>query len=90
MPTHNAPAGYTPVDPPTTTEAMVVANWAIRELKNIASVLQEHQYGKDQVLYVAPKKVYDGLIVLADGTKWNPGNGKGFYGYHTGAWHFLG
>jgi hypothetical protein len=39
---------------------------------------------------VAPKKVRDGLLVLADGTAWNPGSGAGYYGYNAGAWHFLG
>lgn len=41
-------------------------------------------------LYVAPAKVGDGMVVLADGTRWNPGSGRGFYGYSNGAWRFLG
>lgn len=40
--------------------------------------------------YVEPTKVFDGMIVLADGTNWNPGSGAGFYGYRAGAWRFLG
>lgn len=40
--------------------------------------------------YAAPPKVFEGLIVGADGTNWNPGSGKGIYHYHTGSWHFLG
>lgn len=39
---------------------------------------------------VAPATPVEGDIALADGTGWNPGSGKGFYGYYTGAWHFLG
>ena len=43
-----------------------------------------------QMLYAAPDKPRDGLIVLADGTNWNPGAGAGFYGYRAGSWRFLG
>lgn len=39
---------------------------------------------------VPPAKVRPGMLVLADGTNWNPGSGSGFYGYRAGAWQFLG
>lgn len=38
----------------------------------------------------APTQPYDGQIVIADGTSWNPGSGGGFYGYYGGSWTFLG
>jgi len=38
----------------------------------------------------APINPDEGMIVRADGTSWNPGSGGGFYGYHGGAWVFLG
>lgn len=41
-------------------------------------------------LHVEPLKLKDGLVVLADGTDWNPGSGAGFYGYYGAAWHKLG
>ncbi len=41
-------------------------------------------------LYEAPQKVFEGLVVLADGTSWNPGSGAGFYGYRNSGWRFLG
>lgn len=37
-----------------------------------------------------PDKLIAGMVVLADGTNWNPGSGSGFYGYRAGAWRFLG
>lgn len=37
-----------------------------------------------------PTKPFEGLIVIADGTNWNPGNGVGYYGYYDGSWLFLG
>lgn len=35
---------------------------------------------------VAPKKPREGMIAVADGTNWNPGSGKGYYEYKSGAW----
>lgn len=37
-----------------------------------------------------PEKLYDGLIVYADGTNWNPGGGEGVYVYYAGQWNRLG
>lgn len=41
-------------------------------------------------LYAAPAKPREGMVVLADGTSWNPGGGQGFYGYYASAWNKLG
>lgn len=38
----------------------------------------------------APEKVYDGMVVRADGTNWNPGSGQGAYIYYNSAWNYLG
>mgnify|MGYP000122881985 CR=1 FL=1 len=43
-----------------------------------------------EMRYVAPAKPRDGMVVLADGTNWNPGSGGGFYGYRASVWRFLG
>ncbi len=40
--------------------------------------------------YAEPEKLFDGLVVLADGTSWDPGSGAGYYGYNDGSWTFLG
>jgi hypothetical protein len=40
--------------------------------------------------YVAPPKIMNGMVVLADGVQWDPGSGAGFYGYRNGAWQLLG
>jgi hypothetical protein len=37
-----------------------------------------------------PMKPQPGLIVYADGDKWNPGNGEGLYLYKSSGWFFLG
>lgn len=39
--------------------------------------------------HAAPSKLYDGLVVMADGTDWNPGSGQGLYVYYGSAWHPL-
>ena len=43
-----------------------------------------------QMLHAAPARLTEGMVVLADGTGWNPGSGGGFYGYRAGTWRFLG
>jgi hypothetical protein len=57
-----------------------------REFEQIEQVLAEPL----QELHAEPLKPRTGMIVLADGTDWNPGGGQGFYGYYAGAWNKLG
>lgn len=38
---------------------------------------------------VVPTKIDNGDIVYADGTNWNPGDGRGIYAYLTSAWSKL-
>lgn len=62
-----------------------------QEHRNIASSQAEPQIFLSLAMqYREPGKLKDGMIVLADGTSWNPGNGPGYYGYRAGAWRFLG
>jgi len=37
-----------------------------------------------------PTKPRNGMVVLADGTNWNPGSGAGVYAYYGAAWVKLG
>ena len=41
-------------------------------------------------LHAEPVKPRTGMVVLADGTDWNPGSGVGVYAYFGGAWNLLG
>lgn len=62
-----------------------------QELSNIERAPQEPVFFLNLAMsYAAPAKVWDGLVMLADGTSWNPGSGGGYYGYRAGAWRFLG
>lgn len=36
--------------------------------------------------HTAPAKVYEGMVIIADGTDWNPGTGQGVYARVGGAW----
>lgn len=60
------------------------------ELHFLAMKLEKVQFAQLQELSVAPAKPRAGMIVLADGTNWNPGSGAGFYGYYGGLWVKLG
>ncbi len=64
-----------------------LAEYLQRELLRIAAefTLLEEGRGKP-ILYVAPTKPRDGMLVYADGTAWNPGSGEGFYERRGGAW----
>ncbi len=41
-------------------------------------------------LHAEPAKPRTGMVVLADGTNWNPGSGAGVYTYFGSAWNLLG
>lgn len=60
-----------------------LAKYTEDEFAQVASSLQ----GDDpfRVNFVAPVKPRQGMLVYADGTKWNPGSGEGFYEYTSGA-----
>jgi len=34
-------------------------------------------------------EIYKGMVVLADGTTWNPGAGQGVYAYYNSQWNKL-
>lgn len=80
---------YTPTNVPQT--ASELPTWLRQEVLNIARAMSEAPpFVRLAMQYKEPNKLADGMIVLADGTLWNPGSGGGFYGYRAGAWRFLG
>ena len=61
------------------------------ELAKIAQAsATPNQFLQLDTLYKAPAKLREGMVALADGTRWNPGSGAGAYVYRGGAWHLLG
>lgn len=64
--------------------------WAFREFQAIEQSFFDLDMIQLKETNVVPTKARTGMVVLADGTDWDPGSGAGFYGYYGGAWHKLG
>jgi len=47
---------------------------------------QPSDYMALNTLYAAPKRISDGMVILADGTSFDPGSGAGVYARVAGAW----
>lgn len=80
---------YQPQQTPSTGNA-ILERFVAEELRRIAEQFQKVDLILLQELHVAPKKPRTGMIVLADGTDWNPGSGQGVYAYYNSAWSKLG
>ena len=76
---------YRPNFPSTVTDVESLKTWLLEQLDLISKELPDVPLTL-VVSYVEPEKKRNGQIVYADGTKWNPGSGEGFYGYSNGAW----
>lgn len=72
-------------------DAALLSSAVQQELQRLALQLSEPQeYLMLKTLYAAPTKLREGMLVMADGTTWDPGSGAGVYAYRGGAWTFLG
>lgn len=67
-----------------------LSRFLLDELSRIAAAFEAVENVNLNVLHVEPTKPRNGMIVLADGSDWNPSDGAGFYGYSAGSWTFLG
>jgi hypothetical protein len=67
-------------------ETDVLAQWIYRELSALTISMIDLAAVELRTITQAPPKPREGMVVFADGTAWNPGSGKGFYGYKSGAW----
>lgn len=80
---------YTPRVPPS--DPAQLGQFVQVELQKIAQEWSQKQsFLMLDTLYAAPTKPRDGMVVMADGTTWNPGSGAGVYLYRASAWRFLG
>lgn len=74
---------YLAGNPPATYDAQ----WLQKELQKIREAIASPEpFTYIDKQYVAPVKPREGMMVLADGVKWNPGRGAGYYGYVNGGW----
>jgi hypothetical protein len=78
--------------PPNSPDAAEVMRWALQELEKLSNVINNLAGGHVDIAYREPERPRDGMVRLADGTKWNPGSGRGYYGYDeaSSSWLFLG
>ena len=69
--------GYAPRVPPQNPEELLP--YLDDEFIRVAQVLNKAIMGEHTIMYKAPKRIVPGLVVYADGVKWNPGSGEGLY-----------
>ena len=81
---------YEPENPPTIPDIPELETYLAQEFRRIAESFLNIEEILLVELNVEPEKPRDGMVVLADGTNWNPGSGAGFYGRQGGSWTFLG
>lgn len=83
---------YTPAPPAGVNSPEELLAWALQELEKLSIVVNNLAEGRVAVAHRAPDKPRNGYIRYADGTDWNPGSGRGYYGFDetTGTWKFLG
>lgn len=62
--------------------------WAVGELQRVSQSIDQKQ-ATISVLNSPPDKPQVGMLVIADGTNWNPGSGRGLY-YYDSSWIYLG
>ena len=79
---------YTP-SPSLATTVEDLRRWTTQELQRVANAFLA-QTPTIPYLYAPPAKPTNGQLVIADGTSWNPGSGKGVYCFVDGVWKFLG
>lgn len=81
-----SPEKYTPGPVPATYSP----EYLRAELARIAASLGQVIDGQRIELHAPPARLFENLTVLADGTDWNPGSGRGEYRYQGGSWVFVG
>jgi hypothetical protein len=67
--------------------------WIHNELLRVEAAFAspEVDHVRFKVLHEEPAHVFEGLVVIADGTNWDPGSGYGLYRYTGSAtWDFVG
>lgn len=81
---------YVPSTIPQETQGTEFIKWLQDELAKISQAVNQPDQSQYQSLNAEPVKLREGMVVLADGTNWDPGSGQGFYAYYGGSWHKLG
>jgi hypothetical protein len=78
---------YTAEAPPLGVDVGALADFVHRELQRVSENLELIEQGRFlPIRYTAVAKPREGMLVVADGTSWNPGAGAGLYEYKAGLW----
>lgn len=72
------------VPEPIPNDPELIPEFLVRELARIQTAFS--QINDHETLHAAPSRVYEGLVVVADGSDWNPGSGGGPYIYFNSRW----
>jgi hypothetical protein len=82
---------YAPEPPPANATSEELTEWTYRQLLYLGGLLEENtnEVFRMEEANVVPARLFEGLLVHADGTNFDPGDGAGFYSYHDGAYHYL-
>ena len=69
-----------------------LAVWLTGELRRVAAALEVPEFSviSLQELNVEPARIFDGDLIAADGTDFDPGSGRGIYHRRSGAWVLIG
>lgn len=71
-------------------EIRALADYITNELREISKAFSEGDVVESRTVFKEPIRPREGMIAVADGTHWDPGNGAGAYVYVGGVWTFLG
>lgn len=81
--------GWHPTQPPPFNDIQGLTRWVMDEFNRLSVRGNQVESVVFQELHVEPMKPRVGTVVFADGTDWDPGAGRGFYGYDGSGWNQL-
>jgi len=80
---------YVRIPAPPSTDVPDLLNWADQEFNAIEKAQYEQTVVDLRQVSREPVRPREGMIIVADGTNWNPGSGEGPYIYQNGVWRLL-
>lgn len=77
---------YSPGNLPNTELKDLVEALRLEFLRISTSLSQPTEYLALKTLYAAPSRIFEGMVVKADGVSWDPSGGAGVYVRINNAW----
>src|SRR5262245_33006432 len=78
-----------PAPAPSSEDGKAIVAWVQESFIKYGQLLQERETLQLTETNVEPTKPREGMVAFADGTNWDPGDGRGYYVYSGGAWKIL-